>query len=111
MNDDEVKALLHLHPSAGEPRFALGFGDRVMRRVGEGTRGRTTRTLDVALAQYARRVLPALAAASLMLALWNYLAVRDRAASTFGAMLGVSGVSVASTASSTNGVMNAEAFE
>ena len=111
MNDDEVKALLQHHPSAAEPRFSAGFGDRVMLRVSEDTRGRTPRTLDVVLAQYTRRVLPALAAASLMLALWNYVAVRDRASSTFSAVLGVSGVSVASTTPSTNGLMNAEAFE
>lgn len=111
MNDDELKGLLQHHPSATEPRFSAGFGDRVMLRVSEDTRGRATRTLDAVLAQYTRRVLPALAAASLMLALWNYLVVRDRATSTFGAVLGVSGVSVVSTASSTNGLMNAEAFE
>ena len=111
MNDDELKALLQHHPSATAPRFSAGFGDRVMRRVSDDTRGRTTRTLDAVLTQYTRRVLPALAAASLMLALWNYIAVRDRASSTFNAVLGVSVVSVASTAPSANGLMNAEAFE
>ena len=60
MNDDELKGLLQHHPSATEPRFSAGFGDRVMLRVSEDTRGRATRTLDAVLAQYTRRVLPAL---------------------------------------------------
>lgn len=106
MIDDELKALLREHPSADAPRFATGFAERVMKRVGE------RESLDLALVRQARRVLPALAAASLMLAAWNYVSLRDRAPSTLGAVLGVASTSgTASAALSTNGLVNVEAFE
>jgi len=116
MTDDELQDLLRLHESAGEPRFANGFSDRVMHRVAAAGLARDAATLDRVLARYARRVLPALAAASMVLAIWNYVSVRDRAPSTFGAVLGIASSSLATNAQRTagapaNGLMNVEAFE
>ena len=85
MNDEELEDLLRVHDGSAAPRFAAGFTDRVMRRL----HGRETMTLDRALERQARRVLPALAAASLVLAAWNYVSHRDRAPSAIGAVLGV----------------------
>lgn len=109
MSDDDLKAMLAHHESAGAPRFAPGFADRVMARVAE----RPVLTLDRAITQQTRRLLPALAAASLVLALWNWYSVRDRAPSALGAMLGVASTAGVSTASSgfALGLTNAEAFE
>ena len=85
MNNEELHDLLRVHDSAAGPRFASGFADRVMRRVHE----REAMTLDFALVRQARRVLPVLAAASLVLAAWNYVSLRDNAPSAIGAVLGV----------------------
>lgn len=109
MTDDELNTLLGAHESAGEPRFAPVFADRVMRRVAE----RGAPTLDLMLARQARRVLPALAAASMLLALWNYVSLRDRAPSTIGAVLGVASNSVVGSENPgvSNGLVNVEVFE
>lgn len=108
MHDDDVIALLAQHESAGTPRFASGFADRVMVRIAAGA----VQTLDLALAQQARRILPALAAASLLLGVWNWWTVRDRAPSTVGAVLGVVRTASSVTrASSPFGLANTEAFE
>ncbi|MEO7179880.1 MAG: hypothetical protein ABI141_03520 [Gemmatimonadaceae bacterium] len=109
MNDDELKAMLAHHESAGAPRFAPGFADRVISRAVE----RPMLTLDRAITQQTRRLLPALAAASMALALWNWYSVRDRAPSALGAMLGVASTAGAGTTSSAFalGLTNAEAFE
>ncbi len=109
MNDDELHDLLHAHESAAEPHFTSGFADRVMQRV----KDRDVLTLDVAVARHARRLLPVLAAASMVLAAWNYTTARDRAPSTVGAVLGVA--SRTSTGEpqpgSLNSLTNAEAFQ
>ena len=111
MNDDKLHRLLRAHESAGQPRFESGFADRVMQRVA-GASSDGAVTLDFVLAHYARRVLPAVAAASMMLALWNYVSVRDRAPSTVSAVLGVATSNVAGSGGvSTNGLVNAEVFE
>ncbi|MEO8624412.1 MAG: hypothetical protein ABI625_25245 [bacterium] len=108
MNDDDVKAMLQQHESAGTPRFAAGFADRVIARVANDARPMLT--LDRAIAQQTRRLLPALAAASLVLALWNWWSVRDRAPSTFSAVLGVAS-RTSTNASPSVGLTNTEAFE
>ncbi len=109
MSDDhDVPALLALHECSGSPRFAMGFADRVMVRIA----ARRAQTVNIALERYARRVLPTLAAASLMLGVWNWWTVRDRAPSTFSAVLGVappSGSVVRTTP--LLGLTNTEAFE
>ena len=108
MTENELSRLLDAHESSGEPRFASGFADRVMRRIAEGE----PMTLDIALVRQARRLLPALAAASLLLAAWNYVSLRDRAPSTLGAVLGVASTNSSTSSSvSANGLMNVEAFE
>ena len=109
MSDDhDVPALLALHECSGTPRFAMGFADRVMVRIA----ARRVQTVDMALERYSRRVLPTLAAASLMLGVWNWWTVRDRAPSMFSAVLGVvptSGSAVRTPPSL--GLTNTEAFE
>lgn len=109
MSDEhDFPALLALHECSGTPRFATGFADRVMVRI----TGRRAQTVNMALERHARRVLPTLAAASLLLGVWNWWTVRDRAPSTFSAVLGVvpASVSVVRTAPSL-GLTNTEAFE
>ena len=114
MDDDDLATMLAGHESAGAPRFTVGFADRVMTRVAEAAGGRAVLTLERALARQAQRLIPTLAAASLVLALWNWWSVRDRAPSTLGAVLGI----VASTGSSGEarspagvGLVNTEVFE
>ena len=114
MNDDDLKTMLSGHESAGAPHFTAGFADRVMTRVAEVAGERAVLTLDRALARQAQRLMPTLAAASLVLALWNWWSVRDRAPSTFGAVLGmVASAASAGDAKSAAGVglVNTEAFE
>ncbi len=109
MNDDDLHELLRMHESAAAPHFARGFTDRVMRRAPEWA----TPAFDIALARQARRVLPAFAAASMALAVWNYVSVRDRAPSALGAVLGVADIGTrgAGSATDANGLVNAQAFE
>lgn len=107
-DDNELHALLAKHEAASAPRFATGFADRVMARVS----ARPVLTIELALERYARRMLPSLAAASLLLGAWNWWTVRDRAPSTFGAVLGViqPSANFARTSASL-GLINTEAFE
>ena len=108
MDDHDVHALLAQHEAAGTPRFATAFADRVMARIAAGS----VQTMDVVLERYARRVLPTLAAASLLLGVWNWWTVRDRAPSTFSAVLGVARASGSAVRTSTPlGLTNTEAFE
>ena len=114
MTDDDVKAMLEQHESAGMPRFATGFPDRVMARIGIVASQRPALTLDQAVALQSRRLLPVLAAASLVLGLWNWWTVRDRAPSTLGAVLGVATAVAPSRTSGTTsvaGLTNTEYFE
>lgn len=114
MHDDDLKAMLAGHESAGAPRFSAGFSDRVMTRLADSAGERVVLTLDRALARQVQRLMPALAAASLVLALWNWWSVRDRAPSTLGAVLGmVASTGGAGDAKSVAGVglVNTEAFE
>lgn len=108
MTDDDLHALLAQHESAGAPVFAPGFVDRVMDRVAR----RGVPSFDLALERQARRILPALAAASLLLGVWNWWTARDGAPSTVGAVLGVArNASGAGYASTPLGLTNTEAFE
>jgi len=74
---------------------------------------RPVQTIDLALERYARRVLPTLAAASLLLGVWNWWTVRDHAPSTVGAVLGVATRATHATYASPSslGLTNTEAFE
>lgn len=112
--DDDVKAMLDHHESAGAPRFAAGFPDRVMARLARAASGSPVLTLDRALALQSRRLLPLLAAASLVLGFWNWWSVRDHAPSTLGAVLGVATVVAPARApegTSVAGLTNTEYFE
>ena len=114
MTDDDVKAMLEQHESAGMPRFTDGFPDRVMARIVRVASERPALTMDQALSVQSRRLLPVLAAASLVLGLWNWWTVRDRAPSTLGAVLGVATVVAPARASATTsgaGLTNTEYFE
>lgn len=110
MNDDDLHDFLRAPECAAAPHFAPGFADRVMRRVHE----EAVPTFDLLLVRHARRVLPALAAASLVLAAWNYASLHDRAPSAIGAVLGIASTSSAATTTDTfsaRGLVNVEAFE
>lgn len=111
MSDDDLHDFLRARNSADTPRFAPGFADRVMRRVLE----QPSPTFDLVLVRHARRLLPALAAASLLLAAWNYVSLRDRTPSAIGAMLGMSSTSASGSSSAdaftVRGLVNVEAFE
>ena len=107
-NDDDLHALLAMHDSAGAPHFASGFADRVLARIAASPE----QTISLAFERYARRVLPLMAAASLLLGVWNWWTVRDRAPSTFSAVLGVATVAgSALQASRSLALSNTEAFE
>ena len=113
MNEDDLKAMLAVHVSAGEPRFTAGFTDRVMTRLA-AAHGHPVLTLDRAIARQVQWLMPTLAAASLVLAMWNWWSVRDRAPSTLGAVFGmVASTGGASEARNATGValVNTEAFE
>jgi hypothetical protein len=109
MNDEDLHDFLRVHASAAQPHFAHGFTERVMRRVHE----RTTPSFDVVLSRHARRLLPALAAASMALAVWNYASVRDHAPSALSAVLGIASINASRSGNSidANGLVNAEVFQ
>ena len=108
MTDDDLHAVLAQHESAGTPRFTPGFADRVMGRIAT----RAVQSFDLALERQARRILPALAAASLLLGVWNWWTVRDGAPSAVGAVLGVARSATSAVhASAPLGLTNTEAFE
>ena len=108
MTGDNLHALLALHESTGAPRFAPGFSDRVMARIAT----HVVQSFDLALERQARRILPALAAASLLLGVWNWWTVRDGARSAVGAVLGVASNATGAVHPSTPlGLINTEAFE
>lgn len=108
MTDDDLHVVLAQHESAGAPLFAPGFADRVVDRI----RTRAVQSFDLALERQARRILPALAAASLLLGVWNWWTVRDGAPSTVAAVMGVArNATGAVHASAPLGLTNTEAFE
>ena len=101
MTDEELTTMLARHESAEFPRFAAGFADRVVARIGaSGDSG--VLSFERALERQTRRLLPAIAAASLMLGAWTWWSLHDQAQSPLGAVLGVSQpASVAATTSTT----------
>ncbi|HEU4719910.1 MAG TPA: hypothetical protein VFS59_01000 [Gemmatimonadaceae bacterium] len=110
MRPDELERLLAdaaLTPA--ERRFDPGFADRVMQRAGARAAkpGGEHDVLSSTLARQARRMLPAVAAASLAVSAWNWWSVRDRADSALAAVLGLEGVSL-STALSSSSIVDAE---
>ena len=109
MTPDELERLVAdaaLTPA--ERRFDAGFADRVMKRAGElaANRGGEHDTFSSTLARQARRMLPAVAAASLAISAWNWWSVRDEADSALAAVLGLEAVSL-STALSSNSLVEA----
>lgn len=102
MTREELERMLTDAGATGsEPRFDGGFADRVMQRLArERADARTSAGVANALARQARRVIPALAAASLVISAWNWWSVRDRADSPLTAALGLERVSLATALSS-----------
>ena len=93
-------------------RFASGFADRVMQRLADERASvqDPAVALERAIVRQTRRLIPALAAASLALSAWNWWSVRDSADSTVAAVLGMQPVTVATT-STAGTLVNAEAFQ
>jgi hypothetical protein len=110
--DLKLRQLLADSHSSDEQRFAPGFADRVMRRVAsEGAMGHGRgMSIESALARQARRLLPALLAASLALTVWNWWSLHDSVDSVFAAALGLQPVTV-TTAMSSESLTGAEAFQ
>ncbi len=77
---------------AAPSSFDEGFSTRVAARLG----GRREPSLSIALERQFRRVVPIAAAASLMLAAYNWWGGRDSAASPLDAMLNLPGLSLSS---------------
>ncbi|MDB4916174.1 MAG: hypothetical protein JWM95_3818 [Gemmatimonadetes bacterium] len=95
MNDDIGlwQLISDAHP-AGDVRFDAGFADRVMSRVA-ARQGDDDLTLEQAIARQTRRLLPALAAASLALTVWNWWSVRGTTESPIAAAFGLQPVTIA----------------
>jgi hypothetical protein len=79
-SDDALESLVR---SAAPTSFASGFSDRVAARLRAGG----SLSLSDALERQVRRVVPFVAAASLILAAYNWWSARDSAASALDAAL------------------------
>ena len=84
---DRIAALVR---QAAPDAFEAGFGDRVVSRL----RASGDVSLSVALERQFRRIVPLAAAASLMLAAYNWWGARDTASSTLDAALNLPRVSL-----------------
>ena len=113
MTNDELERLLSdaAVPPA-EQRFSAGFADRVMSRVAErdAVRREAAATLSHAMARQARRLLPALAAASLAMTAWSWWSVRDTGDASLAAAFGLEPVTLA-TALGTGSLIGAEELQ
>ena len=96
MTDDELERLITDAMSSDEQRFDAGFADRVSARIASRAPARAAQagSLSYALARQARRVLPALVAASLAVTAWNWWSVRETTDSSFSAALGLQPVTL-----------------
>lgn len=94
--DDFDPRLSRRIADAAPNRFGAGFTSRVMHRI---DRERTA-SLSTALEKQFLRVVPILAAASLMLAAYNWWGARNSSGSAIDAMLRLPQVTVASAYSS-----------
>lgn len=88
-SEDSLASLVHgAAPTAFEP----GFADRVLARL----RAEREQSFSAAFEHQFRRVVPLLAAASLLLAVYNWWGARDSADSAIDAALNLPRVSIAS---------------
>jgi hypothetical protein len=85
--DDTIASLVH---DAAPTRFDAGFADRVVARLGAGRE----LPLSAALERQVRRVVPIAAAASLMLAAYNWWGARESASSPLEAALNLPSVTL-----------------
>ena len=113
MTDDDLEALLAQHDCANAPRFSPAFDDRVMARIATAANDAPALMFERALTRQTRRMLPALAAASMAIAAWNWWSVRESAPSTFSAILGVAGTVQSDDHGlvTATGLANTEAFQ
>jgi len=86
---DTIEALVR---ESAPANFGDGFGNRVAARL----RGTTELSLPAALERQFRRVVPVVAAASLMLAAYNWRGARNSASSPLAAALNLPRVSLSS---------------
>ena len=96
--DDSLASLLR---SAAPTAFEPGFAERVMARA----RAEREAPLASALESQFRRVVPLLAEASLLLALYNWWGGRNTAGSAIDAALNLPRVSIASAYSSSSSLL------
>lgn len=89
LSDDSVAALVRAAAPTG---FDAGFGDRVLTRL----RAEREMPLATALERQFRRVVPLLAAASLVLAVYNWWGAHASAGSAIDAALNLPRVTIAS---------------
>ena len=112
MNEHEqesrVRAALSDAYPADALHFRAGFADRVMARI--AANAAPADDLATALMRRGRRVLPALAAASIALIAWNWTSTRDSADSVVTAALGIQRDATA-PASGLTTLQGAEAFQ
>jgi hypothetical protein len=90
---DQESELAKVLVDDGASRFEPGFSARVLDRVRQGARPREL-SFDAVLARQARRLLPAVAAASLALGTLNWWSARDTGASPLVAVAGLPAVTL-----------------
>jgi hypothetical protein len=90
---DHESELAKVLADDGTSRFDRGFSARVMDRIRHDARPREL-SFDEVLARQARRLLPAVAAASLALAALNWWSARDTGASPLVAVAGLPAVTL-----------------
>jgi peptidoglycan/LPS O-acetylase OafA/YrhL len=112
MSNEELERLLADAALPHDQRFDAGFADRVSARIAArgAARAEEAGSLSHALARQARRVLPALVAASLAVSAWNWWSVRDSADSSVAAVLGLQPVTL-STALLSGSLIGAEELQ
>lgn len=91
----ELRAVAALVAETRADRFTDGFGDRVADRVAERLVATARRDDALVLARHVRRIVPLIAAASLVLAATNWWSARDAAGSTLDRALGIPSATVA----------------
>lgn len=98
MSDEELERMLAEAALPAQQRFEAGFADRVSARIAArgAERAEQAGSLSHALARQARRVLPALLAASLAVTAWNWWSVRDSADSSVAAAFGLQPLTLSS---------------
>jgi hypothetical protein len=105
LTDRDLERLLREGAAGDAPRFDAGFADRVMARVAAERDARRDAQrdappLDLALWRQFRRIVPAAAAAALVLGALNWWATRDSGASPLAGAAGLPAVTLAAAFSS-----------